>query len=74
MSMIYCTATDKHIDTDYDAEHQVRCEECGDIRVHEDYPGEWLATRGDYDLGHLIGHAKTRQGAIDDLIEQEENQ
>ena len=32
---------------------------------------DWQAVRESYDEGDLIGHGKTEQEAIDDLIEQE---
>ena len=33
---------------------------------------DWMATREDYDEGDLIGHGKTEQMAIDDLLLQED--
>ena len=34
---------------------------------------DWAATRGDFDLGCLVGSGATEQEAIDDLLEQEES-
>ena len=34
---------------------------------------DWAATRGDFDLGCLVGSGATEQEAIDDLIEQEDS-
>ena len=34
---------------------------------------DWAATRGDFDLGCLVGSGATEQEAIDDLLEQEDS-
>lgn len=47
------------------------------IITNYDYPPipnrnyDWSATRDNYDEGDLIGHGKTEQMAIDDLLLQE---
>lgn len=47
------------------------------IITNYDYPPisnrnyDWSAIRSDYDEGDLIGHGKTEQMAIDDLLLQE---
>lgn len=47
------------------------------IRTSFDYPPipirnyDWSAIRDDYDAGDLIGYGKTEQEAINNLIEQE---
>lgn len=47
------------------------------IIITNDYPPipirkyDWSAIREGYDDGNLIGYGKTKQDAIDDLMEQE---
>lgn len=43
------------------------------IKAEEVYPGQWIAYRGDYDLGIRQGSGHTEAEAIADLIELEED-
>jgi hypothetical protein len=73
MSLIRCETTEKMIDLDTNSEHQERCETCGNITAYEDYlKNNWVAYRGDYDLGVPMGRGSTKQEAIDDLVDEEE--
>lgn len=53
-----------------------------DIKTHdhcEEHPAwagadhRWSATRGDYDLGSLMGLGHTEEEAIEDLLEREDD-
>jgi hypothetical protein len=73
MSIIYCQEKQQPIDLDKNSEHQLYCVSCGNIDVYEDYlKDNWVAIRGDYDLGDPIGRGSSKEEAIDDLVSEED--